>query len=161
MAINGQGFFLIESENYGEVATRNGQFELNERGELILPGVGRVLNQYRNPVRLESSNFTVDSQGVIYEDGEETDTFFIASERADEPFTTVGNGVYRWDGNYTRSDAENYGVIQGAIEKANLNLAQEMSRIIANQSNYQSCTQILKIYDGINEITVNQIGRIG
>lgn len=160
MAIQGKGFFLVESDIHGEVATRNGQFMLDDGGDLILPGVGRVLNANRNPIHIESSNFTVDGQGVIYLDGDEADTLFIA-EIENQQFTTVGNGVYKGEEGFVRADTEAYGIMQGSIEKSNLNLAQEMSKIIAGQNHYQSCTQLLKIYDGINEITVNQIGRIG
>lgn len=161
MAINGEGFFLIESDTYGEVTSRNGQFELDEDGYLILPGVGKVLNDGKNPIRLEGSNFSVDAQGVIRQDGDEVDTLFIAAGRENSELTRVGNDVYQSEVGYRRADTENYNVIQGVIEKSNINMAQEMSKIIAGQSHYQSCTQILKIYDGINEISVNQIGRVG
>ncbi|MEL7657695.1 MAG: flagellar hook-basal body complex protein, partial [Bacillota bacterium] len=77
MAIKGNGFFLVESETYGQVLTRNGQFEINADGELYLPGVGRVLNDGEDTISLESSDFTVSSTGVISVGGEKADTLYI------------------------------------------------------------------------------------
>lgn len=160
MAILGEGFFLIDSE-YGEALTRNGQFAMDSEGYLTLPGSGRVLNDNRNPVRLSSAEFTVDSQGRIYEEGEERDQLFIGKAEDNSQMAKAGENLYLCNADIQRIDPEEYRIVQGSLEKANLNLAQEMSKIIAGQSHFQSNSQIVKIYDKINEITVNQIGRIG
>ena len=55
MAISGEGFFLVESETYGPVLTRNGQFEIDADGDLYLPGVGKVLNDGEDAINLEIS----------------------------------------------------------------------------------------------------------
>lgn len=161
LAINGEGFFVVETETFGEVLTRNGQFALNEDKELILPGVGRVLNEGGSPITLESSDFTVSKTGAISVGGEEVDTLYIARKEGEGvSLKSVGNGVYQCE-SYGQVEPENYTIMQGMVEKSNINMAQEMSKIIVGQNHYQSCTQIIKMYDKINEITVNQIGRIG
>ncbi|MDD4565407.1 MAG: flagellar hook basal-body protein [Eubacteriales bacterium] len=162
MAIGGEGFFLVESSAYGPVLTRNGQFEIDEEGDLYLPGVGKVLNDGEDTINLESGDFKVGPTGVISINGDEADTLFIAVPGEDAGIRSVGNGVFLCeDGNYEQAEPEIYSVLQGTLEKPNVNIAQEMSKIIAGQNLYTSCSQILKIFDGINELTVNQIGRIG
>jgi len=163
MAINGSGFFLVESETYGPVLTRNGQFEIDADGELYLPGVGKVLNDGESPISLENSNFKVGPTGVISVNGEEADTLYVVKPTEETVLKSVGNGVFQVDenGGYEQEDAENYSVMQGTLEKSNINMAQEMSKIIAGQNHYNSCIQIVKMYDSVNELTVNQIGRIG
>ena len=137
MAISGEGFFLVESEQYGPVLTRNGQFEIDEDGELYLPGVGKVLNDGEDTISLESSNFTVSSSGVISIDGEEVDTLYIAVPTEDADIKSIGNGVFQCEDNYDEAEPENYSVRQGMLEKSNINLAQEMSRLLANQKRFQ------------------------
>lgn len=162
MAINGEGFFLVESEVYGPVLTRNGQFEIDADGDLYLPGTGKVLNDGEDTINLASGDFTIGPTGMISINGDEADTLFIAVPGEDSEIKSVGNGVFLCeDGSYEQAEPGIYNVIQGALEKANTNIAKEMSKIMAGQNLYNSCTQILKIYDGINELTVNQIGRIG
>lgn len=163
MAIKGDGFFLVESETYGPVLTRNGQFEIDSDGELCLPGVGKVLNDGESTISLENSNFTVGPTGTIFVDGDEADSLYIVRPAEETVMKSVGNGVFQIEegGSYDEVEEGTYNVLQGALEKSNINLAQEMSRLIAGQNHYNSCTQIIKMYDKINEITVNQIGRIG
>ena len=163
MAVNGKGFFLVESETYGIVLTRNGQFEIDSDGELYLPGVGKVLNDGEDVISIENSSFTVSPTGMISVDGDETDTLFIAVPSEETVLKSVGNGVFQVneDGGYDQAETGTYNILQGTLEKSNINMAQEMSKIIAGQNRYNSCTQIIKMYDKINEITVNQIGRIG
>ncbi len=163
MALNGEGFFLVESETYGTVLTRNGQFEIDSEGELYLPGVGKVLNDGEDTISLESSNFTVSKAGVLSINGEEADTLFVAVINEETVMKSVGNGVFQSveGGGYDQAEIGTYTVLQGTLEKSNINMAQEMSKIIAGQNHYNSCTQIIKMYDTINEKTVNQIGRIG
>lgn len=163
MAINGEGFFLVESETYGPVLTRNGQFEIDEDGELFLPGVGKVLNDGEDTISMDSSDFTVSSTGAIIVDGEEMDTLYIAVPSEDTTLKSVGNGVFQCadDGSYDQAETESYSVLQGYIEKSNISLAQEMSKLLSGQNHYNSCTQILKMYDDINNLAVNQIGKIG
>ena len=162
MAINGPGFFLVESETYGPVLTRNGQFEIDSDGDLFLPGVGKVLNDGENTINLENSNFTVSPTGAISIDGDEVESLYIAVPDEDVALKNVGPGVFvAEDGAYTQAEPESYYLLQGNIEKSNINMAKEMSRLIAGQSHYQACTQVVKMYDTINELTVSQIGKIG
>lgn len=44
VGLTGNGFFVIETDN-GEVYTRNGSFNLNNEGYLILPGMGGCWEQ--------------------------------------------------------------------------------------------------------------------
>lgn len=163
MAIQGNGFFLVESETYGQVLTRNGQFEIDSDGDLYLPGVGKVLNDGEDTINLESSKFTVSPTGAVSIDGEEADALYIAAPGEGAVLKSVGNGVFQVneEAGYEQAETGTYRVLQGTLEKSNINMAQEMSKMIAGQNHYNSCTQIIKMYDKINELTVNQIGRIG
>ncbi|MDD4584020.1 MAG: flagellar hook basal-body protein [Eubacteriales bacterium] len=144
MAIQGEGFFLVESNNHGEKLTRDGQFVIDNEGYLILPDNGRVLDKNKKSIRIRTSDFTVDAQGVIRENDREIATLYIAVQ----------------DEGIKHADAQSYQIIQGAIEKSNINIAKEISKMIAGQNHFQSCIQIIKMYDKINEISANQIGRI-
>ncbi len=160
MAIQGEGFFLIQTERYGEVLTRNGQFELDDNGDLVLPGVGRVLGDNGREINLDGSNFTVGADGTIYENGRESGALYIAVAAEGSTMTKVGEDMLFSPGGYQRANDEFFVVAQGFLEKANVNMAKELSRLIAGQSRFQSCAQVLKIYDRINELSVNRIGSI-
>jgi flagellar basal body rod protein FlgG len=163
MALVGQGFFMIDSPGMGEIFTRNGQFSVDSEMNLVLPGIGPVLDDGGSPITLENAAITVDEEGAIrYVDGdgeevarigvyvfedmselEEADRGFFRSEQAPD---TATPGTYR--------------IEQYMIEKSNVNMAMEMSRVIAGQNLYNACTQVVKMYDMLNETLVTQIGRV-
>jgi len=160
MAIQGEGFFLVQSAS-GEVLTRNGQFEVNENGNLILPGVGTVLNSNKQPITLTGSNFSLSSDGRIIQNGAETDALYIATVANKNGLTQVGNGLFQSLNGFQQAGTGVYSLIQGSIEKSNTDMTTEMSQIISRQNNFQSCAQVLKIFDRISEISANQVGKIG
>ena len=163
MAISGKGFFLVDSTASGEVLTRDGQFALDKDRYLTLPGVGKVLDQDRQPIQLTNSNFTVSKSGIITEDGEEGPTLFIGVAKTGDTLKVAENGCYQIEnkGQAQAATAGSYEVVQNSIEKSNIDVSKEMTKIMANQNHFQSCVQILKIYDRINEISANQIGKVG
>ena len=162
VAINGEGFFLAESETLGEVMTRNGQFTVDEEGYLVLSGVGKILNDARDPIQLDSTDFSIGATGILYDsEGEEADALFIGVPQADSVMKIDGTGVYKLEsGEAEQAAVGTYNVMQGYIEKSNINVSKEMTRIIASQNHFNSCVQILKMYDKINEISVNKIGQL-
>lgn len=161
MAIEGSGFFLVKNAAGEEVLTRNGQFEIDKDGDLALAGTGKVLDEGKNVINVKSADFTVDGKGVIKVGEKSVGTLYIAALGEENTLTSTGNGSFKREGASTPEEAGKYTIVQGALEKSNMDISSEMSKIIAGQNRYQSCTQILKIYDKLNELAVSQIGRIG
>jgi len=161
VAIQGEGFFLVQSDTDGEVLTRNGQFEVNENGNLILPGVGTVLNRNKQPITLTGSDFSLSSDGRIIQNGAETDALYIATVADKNELTQVGNGFFQSPNGVLEAGRGIFKLIQGSLEKSNTDMTTEMSQIISRQNNFQSCSQVLKILDRISEISANQVGKIG
>jgi flagellar basal-body rod protein FlgG len=157
-AIQGEGFFVIRTEKYGDVLTRNGEFEIDGKGNLILPGVGKVLSDNKREINIKTSDFTLGEDGTIYKDGKQSDKLFIAKGDSVGELVKVGQGVYFRAEGYVSADKADFKTMQGTVEKANVSMAKELSKLISGQGHFQSCSQVLKIYDRINEITVSRIG---
>lgn len=160
LAIQGQGFFLVRSDRLGDLLTRNGQAELDADGSLFIPGIGKVLDDRGREIKLKSADFTVGPEGRIFENGRETARLNIVRPRVGSELLKVGQGGLASTQGYERADSDAYNVMQAFVEKSNVNMARELSRIIAGQSHFQSCSQVLRIYDKINELGVNKIGSI-
>jgi flagellar basal-body rod protein FlgG len=163
MALVGEGFFMIDSETMGEVLTRDGQFSVDEEMNLVLPGVGAVLDDGGSPITLAGSSITVDAEGIIrYADGDGEEVARIGVYSVEDPaeLESAGKGFYRSDVSPDTATVGTYQLIQGSIEKSNVNMAMEMSRVMAGQNLYNACTQVVKMYDQLNEALVTQIGRV-
>jgi len=161
LAIQGNGFFLLKNSEGKEFLTRNGQFAIDAEGYLVLPGAGYVMNDGNDKIQLETTEFTVTKTGAIMIGSDEADKLYIAVPEDGEGLDHVANGVFANEKGYTQAEENTNAVLQGVVEKSNVDLAREMSSVISGQNHFQSCSQILKIFDRINEITANQIGKIG
>ncbi|MAF97705.1 MAG: flagellar basal-body rod protein FlgG [Micavibrio sp.] len=157
LAINGDGFFQIDMPNGNTAYTRDGTFQLNENGELVTidgytvqPGItipddaveieinssGEVLvaitgqPALQNVGQLELANF-------INPAGLEAigDNLYLESDASGAP--TAGN-----------PNEDNFGAIrQGALEEANVNVVEEITKLISAQRAYEMNSKVITTSD--------------
>ena len=155
LAIAGEGFFLIEGEN-GPVYTRNGSFILDDNGYISLPGVGRLMGQ-NGPILLNDDRINIDAAGTIRnEDGVDLGTIRLVD------FEDYGNlqrnkAGYFTGGNPIESSAS---LLHKYVEKSNVSVVTEMTRMMSSQRAIQSAAQVIKIYDQLMQKATNEIGRL-
>ncbi|MEZ3468856.1 MAG: flagellar hook-basal body protein [Schaedlerella sp.] len=145
VGLTGDGFFVIETEN-GEVYTRNGSFNLNNQGYLILPGMGRVMGT-NGPIQVDTDDLAIDTQGRITnaDDGRYYGTLEIVDFADYAQLTKVTGGVFQ-----AAEDpiaARNTVVTQKYLEDSNVNLAEQMTAMMSSQRVLQGSAQILRMYD--------------
>lgn len=167
MCIAGDGYFVIANEAGEEFLSRDGQFSLDEEGFLVLPGFGRVQGQ-EGDIQLGVSDILVDREGGIYienEDGEAEQVNRLQIAFPDD-YTTVEkvtNSLFT-AGGYTLYDPDAEGdlrpsVRQFVIERSNVNMSDEMTRMINSQRQLQSCSQIVKMYDEMAQEGNSRVAR--
>ena len=144
-AIISDGFFQVQNEN-GEVRyTRNGSFNLDNQGYLILPGMGRVMGT-NGPIQVDTDDLTIDSQGRITsaEDGRYFGTLDVVDFADYGELTKVTGGVFTTGAAPMGSNAV---VTQKFLEDSNVNLAEQMTAMMSSQRVLQGSAQILRMYD--------------
>lgn len=145
VGLTGDGFFVIETEN-GEVYTRNGSFNLNNQGYLILPGMGRVMGT-NGPIQVDTDDLTIDTQGRVTSaaDGRYFGTLDIVDFADYGQLTKVTGGVFQAAEDPVA--ARNTVVTQKYLEDSNVNLAEQMTAMMSSQRVLQGSAQILRMYD--------------
>ena len=180
-AINGPGYFAIqtgtaeeggEGENNaanlpedwpsvrrGIVYTRAGSFSLDNEGYLTLPNQGRVLSQTLEPIRVVTDQFTTDGYGGL--------------------FTRTGGflgriGVFTFEDEEAMLEKDDYGmfvaqeegqaaatpILNGWVERSNIDWVKEMTEMISTQRVYQSAAEAIKIYDNVLTRVTQEVGRM-
>lgn len=100
MAINGEGFFNIQSAEGEQYMTRNGNFDVDSEGYLCLNGGGRVLGKKGEIDLKGSSDFTVDEDGMVRDiAGRRIDTLYITKPVEGTQLAKFSNGMYQIDQN--------------------------------------------------------------
>ncbi len=146
VGLTGSGFFVIQTAN-GVQYTRNGSFNLDNDGYLILPGVGRVQGT-NGPIRVTTDSLAIDTQGRITDEdsGQYFGTLRIVDFADYNQLTKVTGGMFeaaaqpQAAGNATT-------VTQSFLEDSNVSMAEEMTRMMSSQRVLQSSAQILRMYD--------------
>ena len=163
-AIEGEGFFELGDGDGNIVYTRNGAFNQSaeEDGDYLVNGEGLyVLNSDGNRIMIPYGTDTIS----VNTDGSITFTAFGQE-------TTVSLGVYTFrnitgllsmgNGTYAETVASGEklpagGVVirQGTIEGSNVNLPEEMTRLIRSQRTFQLASRALKTADEMEGIANN------
>ncbi|MGL5255948.1 MAG: flagellar hook-basal body protein [Proteocatella sp.] len=156
VALRNPGFFEIQTRN-GNIYTRNGSFITDNEGYLTLPGVGRVVGKSGGPILLTTEDIAIDSAGSITDSaGNYIDDIRVVNFGNYDQINKnreghiVGNNPVEVDG----------GILQGALERANVSMVDEMTLMMRSQRAIQSASQILKMYDRLMEKSTTEIGRV-
>lgn len=174
LALNGEGYFTIENESGEQYLTRNGCFDIDAEGYLILPHQGRVMGE-KGPIKVDGSNFFVELDGTVRDGkGKVLDKLLVQmpalpddqDETAAQVLEKFENGMYRIGG-AAGEDVENGNLVQvettirqGVLERSNVDLNREYTQVMTAQRTFQSCSAALRAIDAINEKTATRIGSV-
>lgn len=156
-AIEGDGFFAIQTAG-GVRYTRNGGFALDEEGYLCLPGQGRVLGTNGQPIYLPTDQIRADSAGNIYlqQNGALAGQIGVYTFADNNQLTIDPSGLFNGQG----AVAGEGDLRWRALERANVDLVQEMTTMMSSQRAFQSAAQVLKIYDGVLNKIATDVGSV-
>lgn len=171
VAINGKGFFAVAFTNKaGETSvkyTRDGSFIVNTQGYLVTKDGDYVLNQNgavnTDPnARIQvdpNKDIVIDEVGNMYQDYELVATIGIADFEDYNYISKYGENLYDLvdGGQVIETDAQ---IMQGCIEGSNVNVVDEMVKMISISRAYQAGQKVINAIDQTLEKTVNQVGKV-
>ena len=164
LAIAGEGFFAIQTPQ-GIRYTRNGAFFKNQDGVLqdirgynLLDTRG---NQITIPQGTADSSITVSGDGSIYTNGEETPLAQIQVVRFDNRLAVQKQGDNLFAPvNNAQPEPATGEIVQGMLEKSNVEIVREMVELIHNHRLYEANSKAVTTQDTMLDNSVNQIGRL-
>ncbi len=146
-AINGNGFFQIQTANGENKYTRNGSLNIDGDGYLCLQHIGRVMGE-NGPIQLETDKINVSEEGSIThsETGESLGKIRLVNFTDYTQVQKVDEGMFETT-NPLNTVAMEGRLKQGALERSNVQAMDEMMAMMASQRAFQSAGQIAKEYD--------------
>lgn len=158
-AIEGDGFFAIQTDN-GVEYTRSGSFSLDGEGRLSLAGHGLVLGADGQPIVLATDQLQADTAGRLYtEDGAYQGQIGVYTFGDNTQLAKGESGLFLANGQQPQL-REQARLSWKYVEESNVDMLQEMSRMLTAQRSLQSGAQILKLYDGVLTKATNELGRL-
>lgn len=164
-AIITDGFFQVQGENGPVRYTRNGSFNIDERGylctqdgDLVLGENGPIQVYYPDSeTQFNAEQVRVDQQGNVFDsEGNFVDRFAIVTF-ADTAQLVKQDNFFTGGGEALGIQAT---IQQNYLEGSNVEPVKEMVKMIESERHLQSMAQVLKMYDQMLAKATTDIGRI-
>lgn len=177
--MDGNGFFVVQSDSGSKYMTRAGNFDRDANGDLVTSQGYKVLgfNAATNavePINIDSDTFvsyTIDFNGVVRgvsADGTTTDIATLGTVVVSNPggLKKVGGSMYELTGNADqetnidnlikkRQDNNAGQIVSGQLEMSNVDLSEEITEMIIAQRGFQANAKVITVSDSILEELVN------
>jgi flagellar basal-body rod protein FlgF len=166
LAIEGQGFFEVLTPR-GVRYTRNGGFKISPQGQLVTRQGYPVLRQGQGEpatrtIALSDRNLTVSYNGNIFQGEEQLGQLSVMTIADADALRKEGESLYSVKPNYNMQmvpspDAQ---VHQGFLEASNVNIVDEMTKMIKTSRNFESLQKAIKAFDSMNGKLINEVGKV-
>ncbi|MFN2355674.1 MAG: flagellar basal-body rod protein FlgF [Desulfopila sp.] len=158
LAINGEGFFKIRGAEQ-DLLTRKGNFVLGNDGRLLSDKGRPVIDEGGAEIFIpqgDTARVSIDSAGTIStidSTGEVTEVGRVAVVNVEDPTTLKmeAETAYSLPDGAVELPAENFSIAQGRVEVSNVNMTEEMTRMINDNRLYTTYHNVLESYSKLGE----------
>lgn len=178
LALEGKGFFTVMTER-GERYSRDGSFTVNQDGILMTHNGNPVMGE-NGIIKVQHNNFIVNERGEIVVNGDLSadarDVVSINSNNWSNPvvidklklvdFENIREIKKEGDSMYRETEysgpplpPDELKVIQGFLEKSNINIVREMVDMIEVQRSYEANQKTVTSHDQTLGKLINEVGR--
>lgn len=162
VAIQGEGFFVV-SDGEQTKYTRNGQFSLNARGELVLSsgdGRWRVLDDGNNRIAVDpaGAEVTISGDGTVLQGREVIGA--IGAVKPDTPQAMRKFGETLFDRGDSDMSPIRPRMVSGAVEASNVDVMAGLTGMIEVTRAYEINANVLRMHDQMTNEVVNTVGRL-
>lgn len=153
LALRGPGFFVVERDGRA-LLTRGGSFRVDAEGLLATARGERVLGQ-SGPIAVPVGDIRIDPLGELWQGNQSVGQLRIVDVADASRLSPAGDGAYAYDGDEAQFDGR---VMQGALERANVDPADETVRLMETTRHAESVQRAISIYDKAMDIGINRLG---
>ena len=161
VALGPQGLFKVETPD-GIRYTRNGNFSLSSDGILVDKNGNPVMGQggaiFIDTVDPNTS-VNINEGGEIFVDNEVLDTLDVVSFENMRRLEKTADNLLVYTGDTADEvTLENVKVKAGSLEQANVQVVEEMAKMIEYQRMFETYTKSMKTFDEIDSKAINDVG---
>ena len=159
VAIRGKGFFKVAGKN-GFFYTRQGNFNLDENGNLVTSGTGLQVVGENGPLNLPQSDVSIDKNGTVAADGAEIGRLTVYEIPQEENLIRMGDGLWKLKDGSEDVVSTGSDLLLGNLERSNVSAVLLTTQIIEAKRAYETYMNTIKLFGEISEKS-SQIGKIG
>ena len=142
LAIEGKGYFQVRKDG-GAQPARDGRLRLDGEGRIVTQEGDVVHNDKGQEIRVDPRKRVDISDDGEVRSGEQKVGRLLIVDKGGKPV-----------------EQENYRIVQGHLERSNVNSMEEMVKMMELVRNHGSYMKLIKSFDDLEEKTIQQMGRL-
>ena len=160
VAISGEGFFVVDTLD-GERYTRNGNWRLDEFGQIVVGTGNPLVDDAGLPIVIDANDgaITIRADGTVLSEAGPIGQLRIVSFEEEQAMQKMGDGLFDAGGQIARP-ATNFSVLQGMLETSNVNGVVEMTLMMEVANAYRTTAQITSTVDDLRRRAIQTIGQV-
>ena len=161
LALDGPGFVTIQEPSGRLAYTRNGVFTIDTQNYLVTQDGFQVLDAADRPIRiLDAAEISINSEGYISVGDLPAGRLGIAEFTNTDALQKEGSNLFSAGLNAGRITATDTRVIQGAVERSNVNAVAALTQLIARFREFEAAARSLDTIDRTLDKVVNEMSRL-
>lgn len=159
LAIEGEGYFSIETA-VGARYGRNGQFKLNAQNEIVTRNGYALLDDAGQRIALPAGvqNIDIAQDGAVLADRQQVAKVGVVRFETPEQVIYTAEGLFKSDEEPIPS--EDARVLQGKVEKSNVNAVRELVTMLEIQRQYQGAHKMIKSEHDRMTQAIRELGKV-
>ena len=159
LAIQGDGFFKVAGED-GFFYTRQGNFRIDNQGNLVTADGGMQVVGENGPINLPHTDVYIDAQGRITTDDGDVGKIDLYTTGEKQDLAQMPNGLFDLGEAGAEMPADGSELVQGGLEQSNVSSLKLATELIETKRAYAAYLKTMKVYSELGKKAV-RIGRIG
>ncbi|OJF90892.1 flagellar hook-basal body complex protein [Alkalibacterium sp. 20] len=164
MAINGDAMFTVQNEAGDLFYTRNGNFSVNEQGQLITQEGFQVLGIENGggiaPINVGTDieqSFTINSFGFVSTNTDDSQFLYLTQFENPAELTSAGGTLFQ--GGNGVPVGIGFQIEQGYVESSNVDIADVMTEMLQISREFEANQRVLQSMDETLKRATQEVGR--
>ncbi|GAB4533855.1 MAG: flagellar basal-body rod protein FlgF [Roseibium sp.] len=158
LALNSDGFFVVQMEDGTEAYTRSGAFRLDSTGQLISAD-GRPVLTEGGPINFsaEDGRVQISAEGTIATELGIRGRIRVVDFEDVRTLEKIGDTLFKGQDPIPAAEVR---LVQGAVEGSNVYGITEVTRLIEVTRAYDSTSKVVKDLDELRQQAISTLGRL-
>jgi flagellar basal-body rod protein FlgG len=160
VAIEGKGFFSVDLPNGATVYTRDGEFQVNSKGQLVTKDGYNVVGD-TGSITLDVANpapMSISASGIVSQGAEQRGKLKVTDFDKPQLLTQISGAYFTANDPKLVSSTSTSTVRQGYLESSNTSVVGEMANMMTAMRSFEANQHIIQIQDDRMGKTITELG---
>jgi flagellar basal-body rod protein FlgF len=111
-------------------------------------------------INLTGNQFSIDKDGTVYVDGASRDKIALVTFSDLNGLKKEGHALFKQESVQEEKEVPQSQVHQGTMELSNINIMEEMVRMIDALRSFEACRKIVQVQDEMDAKAVNELAKV-